>query len=279
MPSPEATRLIKRLALAAVCALLPFAAQAQAQGGAPVTLKVYSAGSLKAAWTDLARAYERSSGNQLSFEFGASGLLRERLAKGEPADLFTSADTGHPRALAGQGLALPMRAFAGNRLCALAQPEAGITSANLLERLLDPAVRVGTSTPKADPAGDYTWAMFERAEKVRRGAFEALSRKALQLVGGANSAPPPKDRTVYGKFMEEHAADVFLTYCTNAVLAQRETPRLVIAQLPEALAVTATYGMVQMRNARPAAAGLADFLLSAAGQKILAGHGFSPPLP
>jgi len=245
----------------------------------PATLRVYSAGSLKAAWTELAQAYQARTGTRIEFEFGASGLLRERLVKGEAADLFTSADTGHPRALADAGLALAMRPFAGNRLCVLAQPEAGITGANLLERLLDPAVRVGSSTPKADPSGDYTWAMFERAEKVKPGAFNTLSSKALQLVGGPNSAPPPKGRTAYGALMEQHAADVFLTYCTNAVLAQRELPNLLIVQLPPALAVSATYGMAQMRGARPGAGALADFLLSPEGQKILARQGFSPPPP
>jgi molybdenum ABC transporter molybdate-binding protein len=253
---------------------LPFAAHAQ--GAAPVTLKVYSAGSLKAAWTDLAQAYERASGNKVMFEFGASGLLRERLEKGEKADLFTSADTGHPRTLADKGLSSAMRVFTGNRLCAIAQPELGLTSANLLDKLLDPAVRIASSTPKADPSGDYTWAMFERAGKLKRGAFETLSAKAMQLVGGPNSPPAPKDRTVYGKFMEDRAADVFIAYCTNGVLAQREVPRLVTVQLPETLSVTATYGMALMRGAQPAASGLADFLLSGEGQKILAGHGFAP---
>ncbi len=75
-----------------------------------------------------------------------------------------------------------MQAFTGNRLCAVAQPEVGLTPANLLERLLDPAVRVGSSTPKADPSGDYTWMMFERADKLHPGAFNTLSAKAMQLV-------------------------------------------------------------------------------------------------
>ena len=256
-------------------ALLALPVAGQAQVSAPVNLKVYSAGSLRAAWLDLAQAYEAKSGVKIAFEFGASGLLRERLAKGETADLFTSADTGHPQALASAGLAQPMQVFAGNKLCALAQPGLGLTQANLLERLLDPAVRVGSSTPKADPSGDYTWMMFERAGKVKPGAFETLSSKAMQLVGGPNSPPPPKDRTAYGKFMEDRVADVFVAYCTNGVLAKAEVPRLVTVALPENLAVTATYGMVQMQGAQPAASSLADYLLSDRAQKILADHGFA----
>lgn len=135
---------------------------------------------------------------------------------------------------------------------------------------------VESSTPKADPSGDYTWAMFERADKLRPGAFQTLSGKALQRVGGPHSPPAPKDRTAYGKFMEDKAADLFIAYCTNAVLAQREVPRLVTVQLPENLSVTATYGMALLRGARPATAALADFLLSDEAQKILAGHGFAP---
>jgi len=145
----------------------------------------------------------------------------------------------------------------------------------MLDKLLDPGVRVATSTPKADPSGDYTWAMFERADKIKPGAFKTLSAKAMQLVGGPNSPPAPKDRTAYGKFMEDRVADVFIAYCTNGVLAQREVPRLVTVQLPDNLSVTATYGMALLRGAQPAASGLADFLVSGEGQKILAGHGFA----
>lgn len=264
-------RTLYRFLLFFLLAALPVTAFSQSA----TPLKVYSAGSLKAAWLDLAAAYERKTGVRIEFEFGASGLLRERLAKGEPADLFTSADTGHPQALAAQGLAQPMQPFAGNRLCVLAQPETRLTQANLLERLLDPAVRMGTSTPKADPSGDYTWMMFERAEKVRTGAFAALSAKALQLVGGPDSAPAPKDRTAYGKFMEERAADIFVTYCTNALLAQREVPKLVTVQLPKELVVEATYGMALMRGARPQAAQLRDFILGGEGRAILEKYGFA----
>ncbi|MDB5807279.1 MAG: molybdenum transporter, periplasmic molybdate-binding protein [Betaproteobacteria bacterium] len=254
----------------------PFAAPA---GGVPLILKVYSAGSLKAAWMELARAYQAKYGVRIDFEFGASGLLRERLEKGERADLFTSADTGHPQTLADKGLSGPMRVFTGNRLCVLAQPGVGLTGANVLDKLLDPAVRLGSSTPKADPSGDYTWAMFERAGKLKPRAYETLSKKAMQLVGGPNSARTPKVRSAYGKFMEERAVDVFVTYCTNAVQAQREVPGLVNVALPDDLSVTATYGMVVMRGAASPTAGLADFVLSGEGQKLLAAQGFAPLPP
>ena len=133
---------------------------------------------------------------------------------------------GHPLTLSRAGRSGPVVTFTRNRLCALASPKLEVTTASLLDVLLDPKVRVGSSTPKNDPSGDYTWAMFEKAEKLRSGAFNALSSKALKLVGGAGSPPPPKDLSVYTMLMTEDRADVFLTYCTNAILAQREAPGL-----------------------------------------------------
>jgi ABC-type molybdate transport system substrate-binding protein len=179
--------------------------------------------------------------------------------------------------LASAGKAAPVVLFARNRMCALARPEAQATSANLLERMLDPKVKLGTSTPKADPSGDYAWAIFAKAEALKPGSFAALDAKALKLTGGPNSPPPPPGRSAYGKFMEDGAADLFLTYCTNAVLAQAEVKAVQIVALPDALAVGADYGLTIVNGARPEAVRLAMYILSPPGQAILARHGFAAP--
>ena len=54
----------------------------------------------------------------------------------------------------------------------------------MVDTILDPVIKLGTSTTKADPSGDYAWIMFERIERQgRSGAFQALGAKALQLTG------------------------------------------------------------------------------------------------
>jgi len=63
---------------------------------APV--QVYAAGSLREAFTEIARDHEARTGQKVALTFGASGLLRERIEKGEPAQVFASADTDHPQA-------------------------------------------------------------------------------------------------------------------------------------------------------------------------------------
>jgi molybdate transport system substrate-binding protein len=84
-----------------------------------------------------------------------------------------------PRKLAAGHPDRPVILFNRNRLCALARDTVGLTPDNFLDRLLDPSVRLATSTPGADPSGDYTWAMFARAETVRPGAQAILQTKAL----------------------------------------------------------------------------------------------------
>lgn len=242
-------------------------------------LKVLAAGSLRAALTDAAAAFESASpGRRVELGFGASGLLKDRLLGGERADLFASANMEHPQALAAAGKAAPPQAFARNTLCALGAAGFQATPQTLVDRLLEPTVRVGTSTPQADPAGDYAFAMFARIEKSGRpGARKLLSDKALQLTGGPASPPPPKDRNVYGALLAAGAADVFITYCTNAVIAMREEPSLKRIEIPETVNVSASYGVTVLDGAGAAAQPFVQFLLSPTGQAVLARHGFAAP--
>ncbi len=77
--------------------------------------------------------------------------------------------------------------------------------------------------------------------------------------------------------METGRADLFLTYCTNAVLARREVPELQIVQIPEALSVGADYGLIVLNDAPREAWQLAFYILSPAGQSVLADFGFDAP--
>jgi ABC-type molybdate transport system substrate-binding protein len=183
----------------------------------------------------------------------------------------------HPQALASEKRSGPVVLFARNRLCALARPGLEVTSASLLARMLDPLVRLGTSTPKADPSGDYAWEVFQRAETINPGAFAALEKKALQLTGGPSSPPAPQGRSVYGGIIGQGAADIFLTYCTNAQAAKQENPAQQIVQLPDELSVGADYGLTVVNGASPSAYKLALFILSVEGQRTLAKHGFAAP--
>src|SRR5215831_2910672 len=132
-------------------------------------VQVLAAGSLRGVVGDLATA-ARAVGIEVRSDFGGSGLLRERIEKGEKADLFLSADLASPRKLQSLGrTVLPVVVFARNRMCVVSRRSAGVTQTNLVDRLLANGVRVKTSTPVADPSGDYAWAIFDRIDAARPG--------------------------------------------------------------------------------------------------------------
>jgi ABC-type molybdate transport system substrate-binding protein len=236
--------------------------------------RVLAAGSLRAVMNELGLAFTSDAAARPRFEFGASGLLRDRLIAGERADVFASANLEHPRALVAAGLSRTTITFARNRMCALAAPNVKTDSAGLLDALLDPAYRLGTSTPRADPSGDYAWEVFDKAEAIRPGAREVLAGKARKLTGGPSSPPPPAGRSLYAALVESGEADLFLTYCTNVASARKENPSLQRIELPEALAVGADYGITVLNGAPASADAFVRFVLSPEGQRILASHGF-----
>jgi len=190
--------------------------------------------------------------------------------------VFASADMGNPQALARANRAAAPVVFARNRLCALAAPGVEVSSDTLLDRMLAPHVTLGTSTPKADPSGDYAWQLFEKAEHLRPGAFKTLDAKAQKLTGGPNSPAPPADLSIYSVMIAEHKVDIVLTYCTNAMRALREVPGARMIAVPEALAVGADYGLTTLNSATPGAQRLVVFILSPPAQGILAHYGFAP---
>jgi ABC-type molybdate transport system substrate-binding protein len=182
----------------------------------------------------------------------------------------------HPRKLEEAGLGGPVRLFARNKLCAIAQANVEVSEETLLEVISRSDIRLGTSTPKADPSGDYAWQLFDKAEALQAGSGSLLKEKAMQLTGGPDSEKPPEGRNHYAWVMDTDKADVFLTYCTNAVLAQREVPTLQIIRIPPELAVGADYGLTVLQGAPTEANALANFILGEEGQNILAGYGFEP---
>lgn len=240
---------------------------------------VYSAGSLRDALTTIALDYQKQTGQTIDLTFGASGLLRERIEKGESAQVFTSADTAHPARLAAAGQWQEPQVFVRNTLCAIADEKLAVSSDNLLDVMLQPSVRLGTSTPKADPSGDYAWELFRKADTVKAGAYATLDAKALKLTGGADSSKPPAGKGAYAWAMENKQADLFLLYCTNAVSTLKEAPvlKLTMVKVPDNLKIGAAYGMTVHIAAPPAAQLFAKHLLSAKTQDTFQSFGFGLP--
>lgn len=239
-------------------------------------VEVYAAGSLRGVVAELAADSAAALGTEVTATFGGSGTLRERIESGEKPDLFLSADLGSPRTLESAGRTqVPVIAFARNRMCIVSRRTSGITAANLIDRLLDPAVRVKTSTPVADPGGDYAWAIFDRIEARRPGAGATLKKKAQTLMSVTAAAGPGQNPTA--ALFASGAIDVSVTYCSGAPALERELTQLTSLPVPPELDPHPVYGLAVL-SAKPDAWRVALFLLSRQGQAIIANNGLVPLL-
>jgi ABC-type molybdate transport system substrate-binding protein len=205
---------------------------------------------------------------------GPAGLLRKRLQSGESTDLFVSTDVAQPRAVATDdgGLVVP---FARNRMCLVGWDRLGLTRDNALDKMLSPDLRLATSTPGADPGGDYARAVFARAEAVHPGAQAALTEKALTLVGGPGSAQPQPSYAPAAAIFADNRADLFLYYCTGAAVVMSQVPGLSAVPMPDDLEVYPVYWLAVLSD-RPEAERLALFMVSEHGQAILSHNGLLP---
>lgn len=273
-------------AIAALCgATLLMSADAQSAKPADASppISVFAAGSLREVMTALEQAYADERKNAvpavasppINFLFGPSGRLRERIEAGERPDVFASASPTHTERLVTVGKLRSSTMFASNSLCVIARPGFVLNEQNVLETLLANNVVLGTSTPGADPAGDYTWEMFKKIEIARPGAFAVLDKKAQKLTGAevnqADTVAP------YARILIDKRADVFVTYCTNARSAQKAEPTIASVKVPAQFDVATRYGIGLAMDVPESAREFLRYVLSQRAQKLLAEFGFSAP--
>jgi ABC-type molybdate transport system substrate-binding protein len=269
--TPRSTNPLHRLlaTLLALAATSTLAAPQPASAAEP--LRVLAAGSLKNAFTEIISQWQAIHPEQpVSLISGPAGWLRERIEQGEAFDLYASAALTHAEAIHREGWSGHAVLFAHNALCAQVRSDTPVNSDSIVDYLLLPATRLATSTPKSDPGGDYTWTFFQRLDKQHPGAYATLTAKAQQLYG---SAPDPaKPKISISTLIADNKLDASIGYCSGT--KQNVNTGLKSIALP-APAPTADYGLSVSRKAGMAAAEFALFVLSPAGQQILADNGFS----
>jgi len=244
-------------------------------------IRVLTAGSLKNALVAFATEFEKNHDAHVTLIGGPAGALRDRIIGGEAFDLYATAAFPQAQALTDKGLARASVLIARNKLCVLVRSDSEITPDTLIEALLRPNTKPGTSTPKSDPAGDYTWEFFRRLDREHPGAYEALSGRAQMLFGGAERKTgeqgSDKGSDPISRALDDESVDVVFLYCSGALpKAVQSAGKYRAFALPEPYAITAEYGL----TLSPLASSLAvDFflaVLSPSGQETLRRFGFIP---
>ena len=238
-------------------------------------LTVFAAGSLREALGAIAEDFGAGHKIQIRTEFGPSGRMRERIERGEQADLFASADIGHPRTLVEEGRATVMAMFARNSICALARQELGLTEATIVDKLLDSGIRIGISTPKVDPLGDYTVEVYHRISQERPGAADDLMARST-VIEVPPGGPRPGAGDAFADALQERRVDLEILYCSGRDRFARLLPASTMIPFPPGLQVGPEYVLAVLEDGDPLAAELALYVLSPKGQAILARSGFTP---
>lgn len=126
--------------------------------GRAADLTVHAAASLTDVMRELAPLYEKSSGDKLAFNFGASSALARQIQEGAPADVFFSADEAKMDALENAGLLLPgtRENLLGNTLV-IVVPSDSTLKVDSAAALAKPEIKkVAIAEPNSVPAGVYS---------------------------------------------------------------------------------------------------------------------------
>ena len=239
------------------------------------SVEIFSAGSLRGVVTELSKEMAADYNIEVKPSFGGSGSLRERIEKGEKPDLLLSADLGSPRKLEAQGrTVVPTAAFARNRMCIVSRRSAGVTASNLIDRMLKRDVRLKTSTPIADPAGDYAWAIFDRVNVIRPGAGTKLEEKAQASMSVTATPLTPTGSSAAALFAAKQI-DMSITYCSASSGLTKELPELSSLEVPPSLDPHPVYA-VAVLSAKPEVMRVVLFLFSEKGQALIAHQGLLP---
>ena len=226
---------------------------------------VLAAASLQEALTAAADAYAATGAPRPVISFAASSALARQIDAGAPADLFISADSAWIDYLAGRKRLQPasIAVLASNQLVLIAPAERPFKLAIAPGFALKAALgsgKLALADPDAVPAG-----LYARAALTSLGVWAAVEpqvvradnvRGALQLVA--------RDAAVAG-----------VVYATDA-RASRDV--VVVGTFPESSHERIVYPLASVAGSASAdARRFRQFLLSPAGQAIMARYGFGPP--
>ena len=231
----------------------------------PKEIVVSAAISLKDAFTEIGRTYEKENeGEAVVFNFGASGNLAVQIEGGAPADVFASASEKYMDDLDKKGLLLngSRSDFAANGIV-LIVPKGSKAKSLLFEELRSQWVRqIAVGNPRNVPAGRY----------------------AIEVLAYYKILPSIKDRLVYGEnvrqvldYVARGEVDAGVVYSTDASVRAKEVR--ITSSAPEKSHGSVVYPMAVIKGTENEldAKAFISFVLSTGGQKILRKYGFGKP--
>jgi molybdate transport system substrate-binding protein len=224
-------------------------------------LNVAAAASLTDALQEIKAAYEKSGGDTIVLNLGASSTLARQIEEGAPADLFLSADEAKMDALEKRGLVLAgtRRSVLSNTLVVVVPLDSPLRIASPAD-LVNPKIRhLALAEPQSVPAGIYAKEYLRKlklwdkvidrvvpTENVR-GALAAVETGNADagIVYKTDAGISKKVRIAY-EVPRVEGPKISYPFAVIARSKRQEAARRFLAYLeaPAALAIFAKYGFL-----------------------------------
>jgi molybdate transport system substrate-binding protein len=235
-------------------------------------LVIFSAASLTEAFTELAQTFKLDHPEvEIILNFAGSQQLAQQLSQGAPADIFASANERQMEAAitAERVSAGSEQIFATNRLVIIF-PADNPENIESINDLANPDLRLILAAPEV-PVGQYAQDFLEMAAADPAYGPVFMSGVEGNIVSYEENVRAVLSKVVLGE------ADAGIVYQSD--LRAESAESIGRLSIPDSLNKIATYPIAPISSiSRPElAAEFIEFVLSPAGQAILADSGFSPP--
>ncbi len=250
-------RIIVLLALSAAVISADSSSAVQKKGEIIISAAI----SLKNAFEEIGSIYEKQTGIQVHFNFGASGLLQKQIEAGAPVDIFASAGEKQMDDLQTRGLVISETRcnFTRNGLVLVVPAHSKISIRSFKDLAKPEITRVAIGSPKSVPAGQYAQEVLESL-----GLWNMLQSRLVL----AENVRQVLDYVTRGE------ADAGMVYTSDIVGMHKDA--IVIGNAPKGSHPPISYPIAVVKDSgnRQAAQGFINLALSETGQRILKKHGF-----
>ena len=221
---------------------------------------VFAAASLSDAIREVSATFEKTTGDTVRLNLGASSILARQIQEGAPADLFFSADEAKMDGLAQAGLidASTRRSLLSNSLVVVVAADRGLTLASVHD-LATPAVgRIALAETQTVPAGIYARQYLEQA-----GLWDAVVAKIV----------PTENVRAALAAVESGNVDAGIVYKTDALISRKVR---VVWEVPcgEGPHISYPVAVVSGGGNRDGAKRFLAFLLTPTGRAVFVRYGF-----
>ena len=249
------------LALAAAAALAACGSSASGGASSSTTVSgsvtVLAAASLTEAFTTLGEEFEKAHpGTTVRLSFGASSDLAQQITSGAEVDVFASASAKNMQQVITAGEAMASTDFVSNQM-EIAVPPSNPGNVTKLDDLARNGLKVALCQPQV-PCGSVVAKVLANAKiTVKPVTLEADVKSTLTKVTTGE-------------------VDAGIVYVTDVRSAGSKVKGV---EIPAGVNASTKYPITVLEEAPNAAAAQAfqDYVLSGAGQKVLAEDGFAKP--